>query len=156
MAQDAVFYTSALVQKESYDPDTHTCLSAPTLFLRMPSSCSSLLMLFPLRFLSSLPYTPIKHSGFNSNVTWPSILSFLKKIYLFIHERHRERKAEPETEPEGEAGSMQGAWCGTPSQDHGIMPWAEGRCSTTEPPRHSPVPLFYQLIASCSMLLKAI
>ena len=31
---------------------------------------------------------------------------------------------------------MQGARCGTRSQDLGITPWAEGRCSTTEPPRH--------------------
>ena len=34
-----------------------------------------------------------------------------KDFYLFIHERHRER--ETETQAEEEAGSMQGAQCGT-------------------------------------------
>ena len=43
---------------------------------------------------------------------------------------------EAETQAEGEAGSMQGDRCGTPSRDSGITPWAEGRYSTTEPPRH--------------------
>ena len=40
-----------------------------------------------------------------------------------------------EKEAEGEADSMQGARCGTRSWDHGIIPWAKGRCSTLEPPR---------------------
>ena len=40
-----------------------------------------------------------------------------------------------ETQTEGEAGSLQGARCGTRSQDPGIMPWAKGRRSTTEPPK---------------------
>ena len=40
-----------------------------------------------------------------------------------------------ETEAEREAGSMQGARCGTQSHDLRIMPWAEGRHSTAEPPR---------------------
>ena len=48
--------------------------------------------------------------------------------------RDTERR-EAETQAEGEAGSMQGASCGTQSQDSRIMPWAEGRYQTTEPPR---------------------
>ena len=56
-----------------------------------------------------------------------------KTFYLFIHERHREREAE--TQAEGEAGSMQGARCGTGSRDSRITPWAKGRRQTTEPPR---------------------
>ena len=48
----------------------------------------------------------------------------------------RETEREAETQAEGEAGSTQEAWCGTWSQDPGITPWAEGRCSTTEPPRY--------------------
>ena len=40
------------------------------------------------------------------------------------------------TQAEREAGSMQRARCGTQSWDSGITPWAKGRCSTTEPPRH--------------------
>ena len=39
-----------------------------------------------------------------------SFLFFLR-FYLFIHERHTQREAE--TQAEGEAGSMQGARCGT-------------------------------------------
>ena len=40
-----------------------------------------------------------------------------------------------EREPETQAGSQRGTGCGTQSQDSRITPWAEGRCSTTEPPR---------------------
>ena len=29
---------------------------------------------------------------------------------------------------------LRGSRCGTRSQDPGVTPWAEGRCSTTEPP----------------------
>ena len=56
---------------------------------------------------------------------------FLKKkdfIYLFMRERETEREREAETQAEGEAGSMQGAQRGTPSQVSGIRPWVEGRC----------------------------
>ena len=45
---------------------------------------------------------------------------FFLKI-LFIHEREREREREAQTQAEGEAGSMQGACCGTQSQDSRIM-----------------------------------
>ena len=54
--------------------------------------------------------------------------NFLRKTLLVYS---LETKREAETEAEGEAGSLQGAWCGTE-----IMTWAKGRCSTTEPPRH--------------------
>ena len=47
----------------------------------------------------------------------------------------RDTQREAETQAEGEAGSMQGARRGTRSQDPGVTPWAEGRCSTAEPPR---------------------
>ena len=61
------------------------------------------------------------------------IYLFLKKI-LFIHDR--ERKREAETQAEGEAGSMPEARRGTRSRDSRMTPWAEGKCSTAEPPRH--------------------
>ena len=35
---------------------------------------------------------------------------------------------EAETQTEGEAGSMQGAGCGTQSRNSRITPWTEGRC----------------------------
>ena len=48
----------------------------------------------------------------------------------------RDTKRETETQAEGgEAGSMQGDWYGTWSRESRITPWAEGRCSTVEPPR---------------------
>ena len=37
--------------------------------------------------------------------------NFFLRFYLFIHETHRKREAE--TQAEGEAGSTQGAPCGT-------------------------------------------
>ena len=54
---------------------------------------------------------------------------FLKILFIYSWER------EAETQAEGEAGSMQGAWRGTRSQDPKITPWAEGRYLTAEPPR---------------------
>ena len=42
---------------------------------------------------------------------------------------------EAETQAEGEAGSMQGAGCGTRSWDSRIAPQAKGRCQTAAPPR---------------------
>ena len=51
--------------------------------------------------------------GLNIQYTlyWSFLFFFFFKIYLFIHDRHIER--EVETQAEGEAGSMQGARCGT-------------------------------------------
>ena len=45
-------------------------------------------------------------------------------IYLFMRDTEREA----ETQAEGEAGSMQGAPCGTRSRDPWITTWAKGRC----------------------------
>ena len=61
---------------------------------------------------------PLRHPGI------PDFLFFFK-IFLFIHESHREREAE--TQEEGEAGSMLGARRGTRSLDSRIKPWAKGR-----------------------------
>ena len=64
------------------------------------------------------------------NLTSSKTFFFFK--ILFIHERHREKA---ETWAEGEAGSLQGAGCGTQSQNSGDQALAEGRCSTAEPLR---------------------
>ena len=56
---------------------------------------------------------------------------FKDLIYLFM----RDTEKEAETQAEGGAGSMQGARRGTQSPDPRTRPWAEGRCSTAEPPR---------------------
>ena len=66
--------------------------------------------------------------------------SFFKRFYLFIHERHRERQRYRQKEKQ--ALPAQGAWCRTRSLHPGIMLWAEGRCSTAEPPRH-PTDLYF-------------
>ena len=51
---------------------------------------------------------------------------------LFIYSWETQRKRERERHKQRE---KQGAWCGTWSWDSRITPWAEGRSSTTEPPR---------------------
>ena len=56
------------------------------------------------------------------------------RFYLFIH-RHRERGAETQTE--GEAGSTQGARCGTQTGSPGLHPRlqaAPNRCATRATP----------------------
>ena len=55
-----------------------------------------------------------------TSLTYCILVFFLRFIYLFIHDKQRER--EVETQAEGEAGSMQGARCGTRSQDLRVMP----------------------------------
>ena len=71
------------------------------------------------------------------------ILFIFKKyfIYLFMRDTARERE-ERQRHRQREAGSMQGAPCGTRSPDPGITPWAKVRCSTAEPPRHPPTHFF--------------
>ena len=49
-----------------------------------------------------------------------SMNSFLKKYFIYLFMRDREREAE--TEAEGEAGSMQGARCWTRSWNSSIRP----------------------------------
>ena len=65
--------------------------------------------------------------------------SFFKDfIYVFM----RDTQIDAETPAEGEAGSTQGARCGTRSRVCRITPWAEGRHQTSEAPRHPKVGLF--------------
>ena len=47
-----------------------------------------------------------------------SVIFFKDFIYLFMGDTH----TEAETQAEGEAGSMQGAQCGTRSQDPEVTP----------------------------------
>ena len=53
-------------------------------------------------------------------------LKFFFNFYLFVIVTHRERENEAETQAEGEAGSMQGARCGTRSRVSRITLKAEG------------------------------
>ena len=59
----------------------------------------------------------------------------------------RDTEREAETQAEGETGSLWGARCGTRSWDSRIMPWAQGRYSTAEPPR-CPNTLIWKAIPS--------
>ena len=76
------------------------------------------------------------------------------KIYLFIHDKQRERvreretQREAETQEEGEAGSMPGARRGTQFRDSKIAPWAKGRRQTSEPPR-DPLHLCFYPSSQC-------
>ena len=51
---------------------------------------------------------------------------FKKILFIYSWETEREREREAETQAEGEAGSMQGARCGTRSRVSRIRLWAEG------------------------------
>ena len=51
---------------------------------------------------------------------------FFFKDFIYLFMRHTHTHTEAETQAEGEAGSMQGAQCGTRSHDSRIRPWAEG------------------------------
>ena len=66
-----------------------------------------------------------------------ALCSFFKKDFIYLLMRDRDREAE--TQADGEAGSMQGAWCGTWSRVSRIMSWAEGGA---KPPSHPGVPIF--------------
>ena len=59
-----------------------------------------------------------------------------KKLFRSWPEIQIQREREVETQAETEAGFLQEARYGTRSQDPEVMPWAEGRFSTSEPPRH--------------------
>ena len=59
-----------------------------------------------------------------------------------------EKGREAETQAGREAGPMQGAPCGTRSWDSRITRWAEGGCSTTEPPRHPYILVIQKLTIS--------
>ena len=79
---------------------------------------------------------------------WSKTLYFysFKNDCIYLFTRDTERKGETQRERqrhgEGEAGSPEGARCGTRSQDPRILPWAEGRRFTTEPPRR---PVYFLL-----------
>ena len=63
--------------------------------------------------------------------------------------RDRERERAVETQAEGEAGSMQGAQCGTRSQVSRITPWAEGHA---KPLSHWGCPVLWFLLTYCALL----
>ena len=66
--------------------------------------------------------------------------------------RDTERERERQTQAEGEAGSTQGARCGTPSPVSRIMPWAEGG---TKPLNHLGCPfLFFKIVFNTNFLKK--
>ena len=67
----------------------------------------------------------------------PLIFFSLKILFIYLIERDSQQEREykhGEWERKRQAPSG-GARCGAPSQNAGIMPWAERRCSTAVPPR---------------------
>ena len=65
----------------------------------------------------------------------------------------RDTQRESETQAEAEAGSLQGARCGTRSQISRIRPWAEDGAKL---PSHPGCPLFvgfYSVFINCQVLL---
>ena len=68
-----------------------------------------------------------------ADVSFQCLFFFFFSI-LFIHERHKERGRHRQREKQRSKLLMESLmWDLIPGP--GIMPWAEGRCSTTEPPR---------------------
>ena len=71
------------------------------------------------------------------------MLCFILRIYLFTHERHRERGRDIGRE---RSRFLSGSPIWNLILDSKTMPWAKGRSSTAEPPRH-PITwhIFYNL-----------
>ena len=57
----------------------------------------------------------------------------------------RETDREAETQAEGEAGSIQRARCGTPSQVSRSTCWVKGRRSTAEPPKRPSTEIYKKI-----------
>ena len=74
-----------------------------------------------------------------------SIALLFKKI-PFIYSWETDTQRGIDTQAEREAGSMQGAWCGTPSRDSGITPWAKGRNQTAKAPRDPPLKVYLEQV----------
>ena len=72
--------------------------------------------------------------GLNTSALLLLLLLFFKFYYLFLRDTQREA----ETQVEGEAGSMQGARCGTQSQDPVITPWP--KADDAQPLSHPGIP----------------
>ena len=84
---------------------------------------------------------------FLDKILWHDIIHWSDlffKINLFIHSFMKDMEREAETQAEGEAGPLRGARRGTRSQDPGVTPLAESRCSTAESPRRPDEGSFYK------------
>ena len=134
--QEAQHGTRSLVSRitpwaEGTKPLSHPRIPQLQSF-RAKSSCLLFLKLScSLCLLPNPPHSLIPLNSFSLFTAFPpwnpySIflsLCCFSKDFLFIHERHRKA----ETQAEGEAGSRQGARCGTRSWVSGIRPWTERR-----------------------------
>ena len=106
----------------------HFCIKIS--FVELPCACLYNIFLICARRLmcKSWILDLVFCLGFHFPVSWnalPLSINFIFEFYLFIHERPWERQA-PCRDPDA------GLYPRTP----GSLTWAEGRCSTTEPPRH--------------------
>ena len=88
--------------------------------------------------------TKLLQSWSEDSINTTSINKLFKKYFIYLFMRDPEREAE--TQAEGEAGSMQGARRRTRSRDPEVTPWAQSRCSITEPPGCPRIHLFLKKI----------
>ena len=72
-------------------------------------------------------------------------LIFFKILFIYSWEK------EAETQAEGEAGSMQGNWCGTRSGVSRVTPWAKG---AAKPLSHPGCPSICSLLIAVHLLVK--
>ena len=104
----------------------------------VPFSVILILKLEKLKFGQSFTASKWRLSYSDREPFYSKTLFILKILFIYSWETQRGRDI---------AGSPQEAWCGTRSQNPEITSWAEGRCSTAEPPRHhypeilNPVPI---------------
>ena len=68
----------------------------------------------------------------NETAQRDKVIFFFLRFYLFIYERHTERGRDI---GKGRSRLQAGSLMRDSIPDHGIMTWAKGRLSTTEPPR---------------------
>ena len=90
-----------------------------------------------------------------SNIrTWSDFCTLIfiifKKDFSYLFMRDTETEGDAETQAGGEAGSMQGAQCGTRSRVSRIMPWTEGGA---KPLSHwgCPKPIFIKMYTQGSL-----
>ena len=85
----------------------------------LSSQCPIHDLIIPLKSVGLANLDPLSPQSLGISISLKIFIYLFKDlIYLFLGDT--ERKAE--TQAEGEAGSLKGAPCGTPSRDSGIMP----------------------------------
>ena len=77
-------------------------------------------------------YSTINICSFPYDFLFKIYIYIFFRFYLFIHKMHRERQRHRQREKQA---PCRGPDAGLDPRTPRVTPWAEGRCSTTEPPR---------------------